>query len=484
MRIRPWLTATSLLLAALLATPHAQAAGRGGSVPRPDITTPPDGSRGHALWDSWFDLAEFGYEEQEYFVSGTATAADGRTAPYTTRIIVFRPDTVPGNGPEFSGVVLMDWVNVTAQFENAVDSVEAHEYLLREGHAWVHVSAQAAGLDSPVPNPLVPKKWDPVRYAAISHPGDEFSFSMFSQIARALRTGGGNGTDPMGELEVEHVLAAGQSQSASRLTDYIADHQRDDKVIDGFLVHGTFGHDGPPSSPVPVIHLESDADVSPTARSNPDGNVVLWEVAGTAHSDFWIGYHSVFGHGPRSQLSAPKVSRAEKEAIARTAGNYGEQLHPMLATCTLAGATMPMHHATSAAIDQLVGWVRSGTVPPSSDKIVLDRFGSLVAGEHGNAQGGIRLAPIAHPVATYLSDACQLGGITVPFTDVQLLATYGSHQAYYEAFAGTIEANVADGWLLPEDAADLLRRACDARNRFGGTTLVPAGYCQGDVSSG
>lgn len=442
------------------------------------MTTPPDGVRGHALWDSWFDLSEFGYEEQEYFISGTATA-DGSTAPYTTRIIVFRPDELSGNGPDFSGVVLMDWVNVTAQFENAVDSIEAHEYLLREGHAWVHVSAQAAGLNSPVPNPLVPKWWDPDRYADIDHPGDAYSFSMFSQIAKSLKDGGANGIDPMSELDVDYVIAAGQSQSASRLTDYVSRYQAVDDVIDGFLIHGTFGHDGPQSSPVPVIHLESDADVAPGARPNPDGNVALWEVAGTAHSDFWIGYHSVFGQGPRSQLSAPKVSMQDKEVISRTAGNYGEQVHPMLTTCTVAGATMPMRHATSSAIDHLATWVRSGTVPPSSDKIVLDRLGSIVAGEFGNAQGGIRLAPVEHPVASYVSDACQLGGVTIPFSDAQLVALYGSHREYYERFAATVADNVTEGWLLDEDADDLLRRACDARNRFGSTTLLAVDYCDG-----
>ena len=41
---------------------------------------------------------------------------------------------------------MLDWVNVTAQFENAVDTLEAREMLLREGWAFVHVSAQKAGL--------------------------------------------------------------------------------------------------------------------------------------------------------------------------------------------------------------------------------------------------------------------------------------------------------------------------------------------------
>ena len=56
--------------------------------------------------------------------------------------MVFRP----ASQQDFNGAVLLDWVNVTAQFENGVDSLEAHEMLLREGWAFVHVSAQSAGL--------------------------------------------------------------------------------------------------------------------------------------------------------------------------------------------------------------------------------------------------------------------------------------------------------------------------------------------------
>ena len=488
MRTRALLAPCLLAAAIGVAAPPASAVPNqpsrpGTSVPQPEVTFPPPGAKGHALWDSFYDLDEYGYEEQEYFVSGTAVAG-GTSAPYTTRVIVFRPDTVPGNGPEFNGTVLLDWVNVTAQFENAVDSIHAHRFLLREGYAWVHVSAQAAGLDTPlVPNPLVPKKWDPERYAAISHPGDQYSFDMFSQIAKAMKAGGSNGIDPMGDLDVDYVLAAGQSQSASRLTTYVQQHQATADVIDGFLVHGTFGGNGPGSSPVPVVHLESDADVAPGAVANPDGNVALWEVAGTAHSDFWIGYQSVFGNGPRSMASAPKISRADKEAMELVAGNYGEQVHPMLGTCTVAGATMPMHYATSAAISHLEAWVRHGTLAPSGPKIDTDRLGSVVAGENGNVRGGIRLAPIEHPVATYVSHACQLGGKTIPFSEAQLLAMYGSHQQYYERFATTVAENVADGWLLQADANDLLRRACDSRNRFGTPQVIAVPYCTGHAAT-
>ena len=108
----------------------------------PTLSKPPAGIHGHPLWDSWHELDSFGYRQHEYLVSGTARALDGTTAPYTTRIIVFRPDA----RSRFNGTVMLDWVNVTAQFENAVDTLEAREMLLREGWAYVHVSAQKAGL--------------------------------------------------------------------------------------------------------------------------------------------------------------------------------------------------------------------------------------------------------------------------------------------------------------------------------------------------
>jgi hypothetical protein len=132
------------LLLSLLAVTPAAGDETFSSVPDPTVTGPIGnaGVRGHALWDSWYDLSEVGYTEEEYFVSGTALhSTSSAAADYTTRIIVTRPS----DPAQFSGAVMLDWVNVTAQFENAVDTLEAREFLLREGWAYVHVSAQTAG---------------------------------------------------------------------------------------------------------------------------------------------------------------------------------------------------------------------------------------------------------------------------------------------------------------------------------------------------
>jgi len=445
---------SAILLAGLLGIPGSGRA----AVPDPTVTGPigAAGLRGHALFDSWFRLADIGYTDAEYFVSGVAKSLDGtRTAPYTTRIIVTRPTTASA----FNGTVMLDWVNVTAQFENAVDTVEAHEMLFREGFAFVHVSAQAAGICC---TPLTPKVWDPVRYHSLSHPGDDFAFDIFSQVARAMRSR--HGADPMAGLPVARILAAGQSQSADELYTYVTRVQPGAGVIDGFLIHGGGSklYDTPPA--VPVLHLLSDAEASPE-NPNTTTNYRLWEIAGAAHSDFWIGYHQVFGQGPRTLADVAQRPATAEDALDVVAGNYGEQIHPLMTTCVLAGATLPMHYATSAAIDHLDQWVRTGVAPPSGPRFAF-RNGRLARDSFGNTLGGIRLPPIDVPVAHYVSTACELGGFTIPFTDLQIARLYPSHARYYGLMQSRTSSAVAAGWMLPIDGADLLRRACAASNRW------------------
>ncbi len=384
-----------------------------GPVPTPTLSTPPAGIHGHPLWDSWHELKSFGYEQHEYFVSGTARALDGTTAPYTTRIVVFRPK----DQSRFNGSVMLDWVNVTAQFENAVDTLEARETLLREGWAFVHVSAQKAGLCC---TPLTPKVWDPQRYAAINHPGDPYSADMFSQVAKVIRSHP-TSLDPMGGLKVRRVIAAGQSQSADKLYAYVVNNQDDAHVIDGFLIHGngTVKKTFPKPLTVPVLNLLSDREADP-APPTDDPLYRLWEVAGTAHSDYFIGYQSVYGNGPRT-ADQPAADDADYQQIIDKAGNYGQIPDLLLGTCTLAGAAMPMHYATSTALHELNLWIKTGEKPPAAPRFQFDPItGQLAKDEYGNTEGGIRLPPIEVPVATYVSTSCYLGGITVPFTDAQL----------------------------------------------------------------
>jgi hypothetical protein len=93
-------------------------------------------------------LAQAGYTEAEYFFGGTATAftptgpltADGAwtvkpdtTAEYKVRMLVRRP----ADAKAFNGIVVVEWLNVTALLEGAADFMQMQEELLRQGYAWV-----------------------------------------------------------------------------------------------------------------------------------------------------------------------------------------------------------------------------------------------------------------------------------------------------------------------------------------------------------
>ena len=110
-----------------------------------------------------FDLAQVGYEQSEYFLQGTASAftpiapltSDGRwtvtpgtvppsdPAPYTTRAVVYRPI----DPKKFNGTVIVEWLNVSGQVDADPDWTQTHNELIRDGFAWVGVSAQAVGLN-------------------------------------------------------------------------------------------------------------------------------------------------------------------------------------------------------------------------------------------------------------------------------------------------------------------------------------------------
>ena len=52
-----------------------------------------------------------------------------------------------------------------------------------------------------------------------AHPGDAFSFDIFSQVGAALKAAGGKGA--LGPLKPKHFLAIGESQSAAYLVTYV-----------------------------------------------------------------------------------------------------------------------------------------------------------------------------------------------------------------------------------------------------------------------
>jgi len=209
-----------------------------------------------ALLLSGFDLEPLGYSTEEFFVSGTAQsyalpggqtpdghwqATAAQTAPYVTRIVVVRPS----DAHKFNGTVVVEWLNVSAGTDATPDWNTAHREIMREGYAYVAVSAQKVGVDggpsmggmSSMAVPL--KKANPERYGALSHPGDAYSYDMYSQAGRLLREPKASGV--LGPLVPKRVIAMGESQSAVFLTTYVNAVDPLAKVYDGYLIHSRFG---------------------------------------------------------------------------------------------------------------------------------------------------------------------------------------------------------------------------------------------------
>ena len=142
-----------------------------------------------------YDLAALGYVEEEFALTGTARSyrltgergRDGRwtvevadEASFTTRVLLRRP----AGDKDFSGTLVVEWLNVSGGLDAAPDWMLAHTHLMRRGHAWAGVSAQRAGIEGGgMVESFHLKVAHPDRYAALSHPGDAWSFDIFSQAA-------------------------------------------------------------------------------------------------------------------------------------------------------------------------------------------------------------------------------------------------------------------------------------------------------------
>ena len=168
-------------------------------VSLPTVELPPDEGN-ISLISTFFDFADVGFVREEFFLSGTASSftnlselgTDGRwdtepasEAPYKTRVVVYRPAAED----DFSGTVFVEWLNVTAGFDVPAGWVAGHVEALRQGHAWVNVSAQIVGIEGSenATLPLALKQAEPERYAELSHPGDSFSYDIFTQVSAAIR---------------------------------------------------------------------------------------------------------------------------------------------------------------------------------------------------------------------------------------------------------------------------------------------------------
>jgi hypothetical protein len=443
--------------------------------PAADMSTELTGGNGVFMGEAQTtNLQQVGYVQHEYAAAGTATSytiagaitPDGRwkfvpgaTAPYRTRVLVREP----ANPKAFSGTVIVEWLNVSGGVDADPDWVSLREEIVRRGDVWVGVSAQRIGVTGgpvlvKVSGPGTDaagkglKAIDPARYGSLEHPGDGFSFDIFTQVARAVRAGAG-----LGGLQPKRLIAAGESQSAFALVTYYNGVQPLTHAFDGFFVHSRGAVGLPLVGPgqyadiagaisgtatifrtdqaAPVFDIQTETDVasilnSYAARQPDTDKFRLWEVVGTAHADQHL------------------IGASSKYINCGVPINNG-----------------PMHLVAKAALRALGNWMENGTAPVIAPRIDVTSGAThtIVRNADGIALGGIRTPPVDVPVAALSgasgpnpSTICLLLGSTKPFSAARIAQLYPSRAAYVQRYDADADATIKAGFVLPEDRAALL----------------------------
>ena len=425
-------------------------------------------------------LSANGYTQAEFTASGTATAyratsgrpTDGRVAlvattkaTYRTRIVVRRP----ASPVRFNGTVVVEWLNVSSGSDAAPEYTYVAEDLLRAGFAWVGVSAQQIGVQGGPVAVQVPgvtgdrsvglTGTDPARYSSLHHPGDAYSYDIYTQVGRALRDPGA--VDPLHGLDVKHLLAVGESQSAIMLTTYVNGVQPLEHEYDGFLIHSRSGAQAPLGVPgagidiaqsiagvptiirtdqqVPVMLVQTETDVLGVlgyfpARQPDNAHLRLWEMAGTAHADKF------------------QVGAAESLLGCSLPINRGQQNFVL--------------DSTLAHLDE---WVDGRTPPPVAPRLDVSTSGPspvYVRDAVGNVTGGIRTPAVEAPVdvlsglpAPDSSLVCLLSGSTTPVPAARLATLYPDRAAYLADYRRATDAAIRAGFILPADRTSVLADA-------------------------
>jgi Alpha/beta hydrolase domain len=460
-----------------------------------------------------------GYVEDEFFVSGTgnlyqytptgieivtpcpALAARGCTnLPYTTRMLVRRP----ADPARFSGTVVIEALNPSANFDIAGVWDRSREYFVRNGDIFVGWSSKSIIVDQTL------KGFNPTRYAGLNWPYipspdgnindgvyDGITFDIAAQIGALFKLNGP--TSPIHDYHVRHVFESGFSQDGTftfTQADIFHALERlpgDRGIYDGYVPMGTNGPANldfgltaagqlPTGDPriqmqpreVPVIQADTETEIflgtvlpGGLAFERPDSDAIgdryrLWEVPGGSH----------VSNDLNDPVITLQLNFAELEHLTTAELPPNGCTHQQFIdgpTVGIAGVVdpnnFPFAYVENAAFADLTEWVDFGLPPPHAPFITVNTSTTppqIVRDQFGNAEGGVRTPFVDVPITTYvpfdtashttlLSGFCILDGYNIPFSDTQLDQLYRNHGTYVSRFAQETATLVRERfWLIPD----------------------------------
>src|SRR5688572_4804080 len=198
--------------------------GPGRMYPEPAVAVVPEA----------IQVEAFPYVTEEYFVSGTANGQ-----PYTTRIIVRRPENVS----TFSGTVVSEALHAGGRsliFEWSRVSI------LTRGHLFVEIPHSAGNIN-------LFKTFNGERYAALAIQAGQTN-EIIAQVGRLIKSK----TGPFARYDVRRTTLMGTSASSGTVRSYLPAHLTlrlpgGGPIFDGFLLTSTNGNTPLPIVDVPMI---------------------------------------------------------------------------------------------------------------------------------------------------------------------------------------------------------------------------------------
>jgi hypothetical protein len=450
------------------------------------------------------DLAELGYVEEEYEMSGVGNIYDyvdneGQSAevaisesgvPFVSRMLIRRP----ADPSAFNGTVYVEILNSTAYWDDDPIWRMSYPSFVSAGSAYVGITSD------PLTVNFLRNQWGETEfetrnqiYKSAPRNRDRYqnlSMDRFGQVWDVLSQGAAllkdddNPNNPMKGFGVERIIQTGYSQSAGFQKTYANSmHSRDVEeygfaVYDGyFLGAGGFSakqiNPPPPGEgddyvgandlrrfvdvPVPVIRFQTETEMLAFFQSQsgrqletgePDSpKIRTYELAGGVHVDL--------------QLETTGLLIRERD--------MGFSAEP--AACPQPVIPISVSYIQSALLRATETWVRDGIEPPPSRLIELGteinargkEIDVVVFDENDNAVGGLRSPQIEVPIGQYIANPltllndCYLNGGFIAFDEERFRELYPTDQDYVLATDRAISRAVADGIVLAEDADNLRR---------------------------
>jgi Alpha/beta hydrolase domain len=464
----------------------------------------------------FINLTEAGYAEREFTLSGSDTVYKGSGAwssngkwavsasqtnvPYTTRLLV----RYPTNPAKFNGTVVFEWLNDTTGGDQDPVWAQLYNELINKGYAYVGVTAQRPGMKDLA-------AWDPVRYGTLGDSNDGQSYEIFTQAANVIKA---DSATLLGGLTPKELIGTGDSQSAFRIDTYVNAIQPLTKAFNGFLAVGRAAVAAPigeglvaaspfpalirTDSTTPFIELNTQGDIEEldaAAARQPDNSYLrTWEVTGASHID-----------AHEAEYETETIAR-EEPTVEVPSCVFGT---PVEGTGTALDGhnqtdNMALFEVEDAAMAALQNWVVNGVAPAHGSAIsavpgLFDLYYLVGKNKYGVGEGGIRMPEAQVPTEDYsainfanvseedlsplsilseLEDAfttletggignealrdeglCLLSGYFTDSSQSTLRSLYPTTASYAAKFTAAANAEVAAGFMTPEDAAAAIANA-------------------------